>query len=56
MTVNTWGAITWFFTRHVGVGVGLSGSDIAYEQKTDDRRIKVDIRQSTLNFNLSFVF
>ena len=53
---NTWGAITWFFTQHVGVGVGLSGADIAYEQKTDDKRIKVDIRQSTLNFNLSFVF
>jgi len=53
---NSWAAITWFFTQHVGVGVGLSGSDIAYEQKTDDRRIKVDIRQSILNFNLSFVF
>jgi hypothetical protein len=53
---NTWGAITWFFTQHVGVGVGVSGSDIAYEKKTGDERLKVDIRQSTINFNLSFVF
>jgi hypothetical protein len=53
---NTWGAITWFFTQHVGVGVGISGSDTAYEKKTGDERIKVDIRQSSINFNVSFVF
>ncbi len=53
---NTWGAVTWFFTRHVGIGLGLSGSDVAYEQTSAGERIKVDLRQSSVNANLSLVF
>jgi hypothetical protein len=52
---STWVSLTWFFSRHVGVGVGLSGSDVAYE-KQGSEKIKVDIRQSAINANLTFVF
>jgi hypothetical protein len=52
---STWVSLTWFFSRHVGVGVGLSGSDVSY-QKSGETKIKVDIRQSTINANLTFVF
>jgi hypothetical protein len=52
---STWVSLTWFFSRHVGVGVGLSGSDVSYE-KSGETKIKVDIRQSTINANLTFVF
>ena len=52
---STWVSLTWFFSRHVGVGVGLAGSDVAYE-KSGETKIKVDVRQSTINANLTFVF
>ncbi len=52
---STWASLTWFFSRHVGVGLGLSGSDVAYEKEGRDK-IKVNIRQSTINANLTFVF
>jgi len=53
---NTWAAVTWFFNRHVGIGAGLSGADIAYEQKTGKERLKVELRQNSINLNLSLVF
>ena len=52
---SSWVSLTWFFSRHVGLGVGLSGSDVSYE-KSGETKIKVDIRQSTINANLTFVF
>jgi hypothetical protein len=52
---STWVSLTWFFSRHVGVGVGFSGSDVFYEN-SGETKIKVDIRQSTINANLTFVF
>jgi len=52
---STWVSFTWFFSRHVGVGLGLSGSDVAYNKEGRDK-IKVDIRQSAINANLTFVF
>ena len=52
---STWASLTWFFSRHVGVGLGLSGSDVAYE-KEGREKIKVNIRQSSVNANLTFVF
>jgi len=52
---STWANLTWFFSRHVGVGLGLFGSDVAYE-KAGDTKIKVEIRQSAINANLTFVF
>jgi len=52
---STWASLTWFFSRHVGVGLGLSGSDVIYE-KAGDTKIKVNIRQSSINANLTFVF
>ncbi len=52
---STWASLTWFFSRHVGVGLGLFGSDVAYE-KEGREKIKVDIRQSAINANLTFVF
>jgi hypothetical protein len=53
---NTWGAVTWFFSRHVGIGVGLSGSDVVYEQKSGRERLKAEIRQREITGNLSLVF
>ena len=52
---SSWVSLTWFFSRHVGVGVGLSGSDVIYE-KAGDTKIKVNIRQSSINANLTLVF
>ncbi len=52
---STWVSLTWFFSHHVGVGVGLSGSDVAYK-KEGSEKIKVEIRQSAINANLTFVF
>ena len=52
---STWVSLTWFFSRHVGVGLGLSGSDVAYE-KEGREKIKVNIRQSSINANVTFVF
>jgi len=48
---SSWVSLTWFFSRHVGVGVGLSGSDVAYK-KEGSEKIRVDIRQNTINANL----
>jgi len=53
---TTWGSVTWYFTRHLGVGLGLTGSDVAYERKTDEKRLKVDLRQSAITLNLTAVF
>jgi hypothetical protein len=53
---RSWGSLTWFFARHWGVGVGLAGSDVVYDQKTSDKRIKVDLRQSSLTINVTAVF
>jgi hypothetical protein len=52
---QTWGSLTWFFSRHFGVGLGLSGSDVGYE-KSGEQKIKVDLQQSSLNANLTYVF
>lgn len=48
--------LTWYFTRHFGLGLGLSGSDVVYENTGGDTRIKVDLRQTSLTFNASLVF
>jgi hypothetical protein len=53
---RTWGSLTWFVARHWGVGLGLAGSDVAYDRKTSDRRIKVDLRQSSMTLNVTAVF
>jgi hypothetical protein len=53
---SSWGSLTWYFTRHFGVGLGLTGSDVVYDQKTDTRRIKVELRQSAVSFNVTAVF
>lgn len=52
---STWASLTWFFSRHVGVGLGLFGSDVAYE-KDGKEKIKVNVRQSAINANVTFVF
>jgi len=53
---STWAIVTWYFARHWGVGVGLTGSDIAYEKQTGEERLKIDLRQSALTLNLTAVF
>ena len=53
---NTAGNITWYFTRHFGLGLGLSGSDVVYENTGGDTRIKVEHRQTAFTINASLVF
>lgn len=53
---NTVGNITWYFTRHFGLGLGLSGSDVVYENTGSGTRIKVELRQTAYTINASLVF
>jgi len=53
---NNTANLTWYFTRHFGLGLGLAGSDVVYENTGGDRRIKVDLRQTSLTVNGSLVF
>jgi len=53
---TTWGSVTWYFARHWGVGVGLTGSDVFYEKKTSKERLKVELRQSAFTLNVTAVF
>jgi len=53
---STVGDLTWYFTRHFGVGLGISSSDVVYENSGGDTRLKVDLRQNSLSLNGSFVF
>ena len=53
---STWGSVTWYFARHWGVGVGLTGSDVVYEKITSKERLKVELRQSALTLNMTLVF
>ena len=48
--------LTWYFTRHFGMGLGLAGSDVLYENTGGDSRIKVDLRQASLTLNAALVF
>ncbi len=52
---STWASLTWFFSPHIGVGAGLSGSDIAYEND-GSKKLKIKLRQSAINANVTFVF
>ncbi|MBD3850552.1 MAG: hypothetical protein IFK93_04600 [Acidobacteria bacterium] len=53
---TTWGSVTWYFARHWGVGVGLTGSDVVYDKSGGKERIKVELRQSAVTFNVTAVF
>jgi hypothetical protein len=53
---RTWGAVTWYFSKHFGVGLGLAGSDVFYENSGGSEKIKVQLRQSGLVANLTAVF
>ncbi len=53
---NNAASLTWYFSRHFGLGLGLSGSDVVYENTGGDNRIKVDLRQTSLTLNASLVF
>jgi hypothetical protein len=53
---NTFGNITWYFLRNFGIGLGLSSSDVVYENTGGKNRIKVDLRQTSLTLNASLVF
>jgi hypothetical protein len=52
---SSWGNLTWYFSRHFGIGIGVSGSDVGYE-KSGTEKIKVDVQQSSINANLTWVF
>jgi hypothetical protein len=48
--------LTWYFSRHFGAGVGLSGADVLYDKNTSGEKLKVELRQTSLCFNLTAVF
>lgn len=48
--------LNWYFSRHFGLGIGLAGSDVVYENTGGDSRIKVDLRQTSFTANASLVF
>ncbi len=48
--------LTWYPSRHFGLGFGLAGSDVVYENTGSDSRIKVELRQTSLTLNASLVF
>lgn len=48
--------LTWYPSRHFGLGLGLAGSDVVYENTGSDSRIKVELRQTSLTLNASLVF
>jgi hypothetical protein len=50
---TTWGSLTWYFARHWGVGVGLTGSDVVYDKDSAKDRLKVELRQSSLTVNVT---
>lgn len=54
--LNTYGNVTWYFLRNFGIGLGLSSSDVVYENTGGDNRIKVDLRQTSFTLNASLVF
>jgi hypothetical protein len=53
---NTTGNVTWYFIRNFGIGLGLSSSDVVYENTGGTNRIKVDLRQTSFTINASLVF
>ncbi len=53
---NNSGNLTWYFTRHFGLGLGLAGSDVVYENTGGENRVKVDLRQTSLTLNASLLF
>ena len=53
---NTNVNLTWYFSRNFGLGLGLAGSNVIYENTGGDNRIKVDLRQTSLTLNASLVF
>jgi len=53
---NNNGNLTWYFSRHFGLGFGLSSSDVIYENTGGDNRIKVDLRQTSVTLTASMVF
>ena len=54
--VRLFGNVTWYFLRNFGVGLGLSGSDVVYENTGGSNRIKVDLRQTSFTLNASLIF
>ena len=54
--ISTWTSLTWYFARNWGIGMGISGSDVSYEKKSGKEKIKVDLRQNSLTFNVTAVF
>jgi hypothetical protein len=53
---RSWGSLTWFLSRHLGIGFGLTGSDVLYDQQSSSERIKVELRQNAVTLNLTAVF
>jgi hypothetical protein len=54
--LSTEAGLAWFFARHFGVGLAIGATDISYEKQSDDDRLRVDYRQSTVSLNLNLVF
>lgn len=53
--LNTSVSLNWFFSRHVGAGIGISASDVEYRNDSDVK-FGVSLRQNSLSAKLSAVF
>ena len=45
-----------FADRLFGLGLGLTGSDVVYENTGSGTRIKVELRQTAFTINASLIF
>jgi hypothetical protein len=54
--VDTGATLDWFFSKHVGIGVGTNTSDIQFESTGGDTPFRVAYRQSGFTGYLSFGF
>ena len=49
---------SWYFSKHVGVGLGFSSTDINYDNadKSTGDRLKIDYKQTGASLFLTFGF
>jgi len=50
------GSLSWFFTRHVGAGLGFASTDIRFEKSTESNRLFLDFRETTAVVFVDVVF
>jgi hypothetical protein len=54
--LNSEARLTWYFIRHLGVGLGLGNQDLNVTNNEEGNLFKADYRQTTATLSLSAVF